>query len=264
VAEANDLYLAGRYRDAVARLQDAIKQDAGYADAWALLGKSNARLATNSDIESSSARSELASQALSASLQAAEIAPMLYEAQVALALGYRAMGESERSRQATQRAIAINPRLAEAYEILANSYGAGPNCRRGIDEERAESLYRKALELDPQLVTAHVARAINRFWGKPGAQAGLDYLASVGDLVPAVRLLWPRAVALLFLKRPDEAEQHLREQATLGPPSIQDEWVMAGVELLRRNDDAARRRMEAVIEKDSATFASSIPDASMA
>ena len=254
VAEANDLYLAGRYRDAVARLQDAIKQDAGYADAWALLSKSNARLAGASDIESSSARSEFQRQALGASLRAAEIAPRLYEAQVALALGYRGVGESELSRQATQRAIDINPRLAEAYEILANSYGAAPNCQRRIDEERAESLYRRALELDPRLVTAHVLRATNLFWGKPGAQAGLDYLDSVRDLVPAGRLLRPRAVALLFLKRPDEAEQHLRELATLGPSSIQDEWVMAGVELLRRNDDVARRRMEAVIEKDFGTL----------
>lgn len=254
VAEANDLYLAGRYSDAVARLQDAIKQDAGYADAWALLSKSNARLTGSSVLESRGAGSELANQALSASLRAVEIDPMLYEAQVALALGYRAVDDSELSRQAAQRAIDINPRLAEAYEILANSYGAAPNCRRPIDEERAESLYQKALELDPRLATAHVARATSLFWGRPGAQAGLDYLTSVRDLVAPVLFLRPRAVALLFLKRPDEAEQHLRELATLGPPSIQDEWVMAGVELVRRNDDVAQRRMEAVIEKDSGTL----------
>ena len=40
VAEANDLYLTGRYRDAVERLQRSVKQDDTYAEAWALLGKS--------------------------------------------------------------------------------------------------------------------------------------------------------------------------------------------------------------------------------
>ena len=46
VAEANDLYLAGRYRDAIERLQRSVKQDDTYAEAWALLGKSYGRLAS--------------------------------------------------------------------------------------------------------------------------------------------------------------------------------------------------------------------------
>ena len=46
VAEANDLYLAGRYQDAIERLQRSLKEDDKYAEAWALLGKSYGRLAT--------------------------------------------------------------------------------------------------------------------------------------------------------------------------------------------------------------------------
>ena len=48
VAEANTLYLATQYREAIQRLETAVAQDEEYADAWALLGKSYARLAEQS------------------------------------------------------------------------------------------------------------------------------------------------------------------------------------------------------------------------
>src|SRR5262249_8627067 len=44
VAQANDLYLAGRWSDAIQRLNTAVAQDEHYAGAWALLGKSYAHL----------------------------------------------------------------------------------------------------------------------------------------------------------------------------------------------------------------------------
>jgi serine/threonine protein kinase len=254
VAEANDLYLAGRYRDAIERLQRSIKEDDRYADAWALLGKSYGRLASALTLDSS-ARTEFHSQALAASERAAELSPVLYEAQVALALAYRGLEQFEPARQAAQRAIDLNPRLAEAYEILANRYSSTPayGCARPRDPDLAERLFRKAIELDPQLITAHQGLSANIGWLDRNLEA-LEY----GDTLLASRpndvgLLRLRAATLLYLKRPDEAEQTLRKVAPLASTSIHDEWVSAGIELMRGNR-AAAGRLEAAVARGPITL----------
>jgi serine/threonine protein kinase/tetratricopeptide (TPR) repeat protein len=256
VAEANDLYLADRYRDAIDRLQLSLNQDHAYADAWALLGKSYARLGTPGVIDSVGAQTQFNSQALKAAQQAATLAPTLYEAHVALALAHRGLEQAEPWRLAAQRAIVINPRLAEAYEILASYYwdAAAYGCARRRDGAEAERLYQKAIELDPQLMTAHWSRVTNMAWGDRD-QAALDYLNAWRNLRPKdVRLLRPRSAILLFLRRPDEAEEQLREMAALAPTSTQDDWVWAGIELMRGNRDVADRRLAAAIERGPITL----------
>ena len=153
LAEANDLYLAGRYRDAIARIQQAIQEDDTYAEAWALLGKSYGRLATPFH---NGAGTEEHRQALTAARRAVALDPDLYEAQVSLALAYRGLFQYEPAEEVAQRAIDLNPRLPEAYEILGSLYinvPYGP-CARRLDSELAERLLEKALELDPLYVTA--------------------------------------------------------------------------------------------------------------
>ena len=124
LAEANDLYLAGRYRDAIAPIQQAIQEDDTYAEAWALLGKSYGRLAT---AFYNRAGKEEHGQALTASLRAVALNPDLYEAQVSLALAYRGLGQYEPAGEAAQRAIDVNPRLPEAYKFLAAFPGYAPD-----------------------------------------------------------------------------------------------------------------------------------------
>ena len=46
----------------------------------------------------------------------------------------------------------------------------------------------------------------------------------------------------------NDAERQLREATALTTTTIQDEWVLAGIELLRGNSDA-QRRLAAVIER---------------
>ena len=249
VAESNDLYLAGRYRDAVARLQSSVRQDAGYAEAWALLGKSYARLASVNTL-AGDGRSELLSQALTASLRAAEINPALYEAQVSLALAYRALEQSEPARQAAERAISLNARLAEGYELLAATYTSTPSygCGRRRDPQMAERFYRKALELDPQLITSHLGLAGQFGWmGQNGTALDLQNVALKYQPKNA-SVLRQRAVSLLYLQRPNEAELQLREVAALTPLSIQDEWVLAAIEIMRGNRDGDKR-LAAAIER---------------
>ena len=85
LAEANDLYLAGRYRDAIARLQRSIQEDDTYAEAWALLGKSYGRLATAFSFRCGDGRAPPGPDGGAAGRRAE---PRLYEAQVSLALAY--------------------------------------------------------------------------------------------------------------------------------------------------------------------------------
>ena len=225
VAEANDLYLAGHYQEAVERLQRSIQQDDAYAEAWALLGKSYGGQAGPFN---SVAGSEFQRKALGASLRAVELSPALYEALVSLALAYRGLFLYEPAAEAAQRAIDINPRLAEAYEVLATLYESSPYgpCARKRDPELAERLFTKALELDPQRRTAHLSLRAHLGW--------LDRLDEAEQLpIPAhlhddVGFIRERAAGMLFRKRPDEAEQLIRAAAERAPVSVHDEWVLAG------------------------------------
>jgi tetratricopeptide (TPR) repeat protein len=167
---------------------------------------------------------------------------------VSLALAYRGLERFEAARQAAQRAIDLNPRLAEAYEVLATCYYSAPTygCARPRDPDMAERLFRKALELDPQLGTAHGSLSAHIGWmGRD--QDALDYSDAILARRPRdVGIMRGRSAQLLYLKRPDESEQQLREVASLAPTSIQDEWVAAGIELMRGNPDAESRLAAAV------------------
>ena len=59
---------------------------------------------------------------MTASLRAVELNPQLYEAQVSLALAYRGLFQYEPAAEVAQRAIDLNQRLPEAYEIRASLY----------------------------------------------------------------------------------------------------------------------------------------------
>jgi serine/threonine protein kinase/Flp pilus assembly protein TadD len=253
VAEANTLYLAASYRDAIRRLESAIAQDERYAEAWALLGKSYARLSANRDlaVHDSGARSEFQQQALRAALRATELNPSLYEAQVALALAYQAMGRVEPWRIAAQKAIELNPRLAEADALMGDSYRASPayGCARQRDPALAERFLRRALQLDPRFGVASVGLILHFTWaGREGdalrtADEALEVLP--GD----VNLQRARSVALIWLGRADDAERQLLTLARASAASVQDEFVLAVVDLLRGHLPDAATRFHAVIER---------------
>ena len=259
VAEANDLYLAGRYRDAIDRLQRSVKQDDTYAEAWALLGKSYGRLASSFNLDSS-ARAEFHSEALAAARRAADLNPTLYEALVSLALAYRNLERFAPAREPAERAIALNPRLAEAYEVLATTYGAFPSygCARPRDPEMAERLFTKAIEVDPQLRTAYQGLSSHLDWMTEPPERDhsgplpmpVNWALDAGlEKWPAdVNLLRSRAAWLVYLRRPDEAAELLRQIASMAPTSIHDEWVGAGIELMRSNRDAEGQLAAAVAQ----------------
>jgi tetratricopeptide (TPR) repeat protein len=240
VAEANDLYLAGRFREAVQRL-DTVPQKERYADAWALLGKSYAQLSSPNYVARGT-RSDLLDRALKASQRAIELEPSLYEAQIALATTYQQLGQVESWRIAVQKAIDLNPRLAEGYVVLGDSYALSPafGCARKRDSDLAERSYRKALQLDPHFSAAYSRLISNLFWSGREDEALRTAEEALRLLPGNVNLLNARAGALIWLRKANELEKQVRQLETMAAPSVLEEWELAVVDLVRgKNQEAA-------------------------
>jgi Tfp pilus assembly protein PilF len=157
-AEGKALYAARQYKAAVGSLERAVARDPEFGSAWALLAKSHARLAQPVWAGGKTASSHASESAT----HAASIAPDNSDTRIALALAARARGDLATWRAEAQRAIDLDPRAAEAYAVLGDSYSAVIYaCNRDQDPERAEAYYRKALELAPDLTTAISNRAGN-------------------------------------------------------------------------------------------------------
>jgi Tfp pilus assembly protein PilF len=157
-AEGKALYAVRQYRGAITSLDRAIARDPNYGSAWALLAKTYGRLAQ--PVWAGGA--DASKRADDAARHAAALAPGNADTRVALALAARARGDLATWRAEAQRAVDLDPRAAEAYALLGDSYTSVVNaCNRDQDAERAESYYRKALELMPNLITAVSNRAGN-------------------------------------------------------------------------------------------------------
>lgn len=157
-AEGKALYAARQYRQAIATLERAVARDANYGSAWALLAKAQARLAQ--PVWAGGA--EASARAAVSARRAAAVAPNSSDTHIALALAARARGDISAWRHEAQQAIDLEPRAAEAYALLGDSYASVVYaCNRDQDPERAEAYYRKALELAPDLTTAISNRAGN-------------------------------------------------------------------------------------------------------
>jgi tetratricopeptide (TPR) repeat protein len=157
-AQGQALYHARRYRDAIEALQQAVTRDQQFGAAWALLAKAYARLAP----PAWAGGTDSAVHATQAALRAGQLAPREADTHVALALAARARGEVLQWRAEAQRALSLDPRAAEAYAVLGDSYSGIPYvCGREVDAERADEYYRQALQLKPDLNTAVSNRATN-------------------------------------------------------------------------------------------------------
>lgn len=157
-AEGAALYSSRQYRDAAIALERAVSRDPSYGLAWAWLSKTYGRLSQPMWAGGKAA----SDRATAAAARAASLAPEVPETHIALALAARARSEVEAWRAEASRAIALDPRAAEAMALLGDSYSAYVySCNRDQDPERAESYYRQALELKPDLITAASNRAHN-------------------------------------------------------------------------------------------------------
>ncbi len=247
VVEARTAYASGDSRGAYDRLQRAVALDPQYAHAWALLSRATARLAAMATFSGGSLE-ELRRSALSTAQRAATLAPSLYEAHVALALAYRETGQPDLWRREAEHAIAINARVAEAYELLGDWYFAatGFGCSRGNDPVRAEGYFNTALGLDPRFSVAWA----NLIYHLHSAGKFDDAMRIADDAARTLpnntTILRARATALLFAaNRPADAEQETR-RIPERERTLFDRWVLATVALVRGETTDATKQLEAI------------------
>jgi len=157
-AEGSALYGSRQYRDAAIALERAVSRDPSYGLAWAWLAKTYGRL-SQPMWTGGKAASDRAAEAANRALR---LAPGVAETHVALALAARARGDVATWRNEAQRAIDLDARSAEGYGLLGDSFSAYVYaCNRDQDPERAETYYRRAMELRPSQSIAASNRAHN-------------------------------------------------------------------------------------------------------
>ena len=157
-AEGSALYAARQYRDAAIALERAVSRDPKYGTAWAWLGKTYGRLS-----QPMWAGGQAASdRAAEAATRAAKLVPGSAETHIALSLAARSRGDVNAWRAEARLALELDARAAEAIALLGDSYSAYVYaCNRDQDPELAETYYRRAMELKPNLSTAASNRAHN-------------------------------------------------------------------------------------------------------
>ena len=245
-SEGRTLYAQSRNTEAIAPLTRATSLDPRYADAWALLAKNQARIGSVSLISSGSV-GDVRRDALRYAQRAVELAPSLYDAHVALALAYRELEDVERWRAEALKAIDLRPQIAEAYELLADSYfAANPwGCRRDRNPALAEQYFQTAIRLDPRWAAPYANFSYHLSWTgrEDDALRIADQGLAVSHANPVVTRA--RALSLIRLRRPDESERDVRQLLATGAPmSGQDHLVLGSVALARGNPELAAREFE--------------------
>ena len=243
------LYAVGQYADSADRFQAAVRIDPEYAEAWALLAKATARLAAPASTTTSGV-GEYRERALRAAERAVTLAPSQYESHVALALASREAERLDEWRIAARRAIAINPRIAEAHALLADSYSAIPTwgCGRDRDPAEAERHYRDALQLDPRWYAAYTSLITELQW-----TGRLEDALRVSDealqALPGNRAIRTyRGLLLTLLDRQDEGELDLMAAIPENSPSLLDQLFLGGIDLRRGHEDTAARRFNFILQ----------------
>ena len=157
-AEGRALYTSRQYRDAAIALERAVSRDTEYGLAWAWLAKTYGRLSQPMWTGGKAASDRAAETAE----RAARLIPGIAETHVALALAARSRGEVPLWRAEAHRAITLDPRSAEAYGLLGDSYSAYVYaCDRDQDPALADSYYSRAMEYSPSHSIAASNRAHN-------------------------------------------------------------------------------------------------------
>jgi DNA-binding winged helix-turn-helix (wHTH) protein/TolB-like protein/Tfp pilus assembly protein PilF len=244
--EGRTLYAQTRHQDAVGPLTQAITLDPQYAQAWALLSKNQARLATITVI-SSGAVDDIRRHALRSAQRAVELAPGLYDAHVALALAHREMENFQQWRAEALKAIELSPQLAEAYELVADSYFAGNawGCRRDRNAPLAEQHFETAIQLDPLWAAPYANLSYHFSWSGREQDALRIADQGLGVLPNNSTITRARALTMIRLGRAQEAEHTIRQMLAGGTAmSSQDHLVLGSAALARGDVDAAAREFD--------------------
>ena len=254
ITEGRTLYASAHWQPALESFKQAVELDPEYAEAWALLGKSYARIAAPSTFVGGPLN-EYRSRALAAAQRAVELDPSSYQGQVALALAYRETSQVVPWRAAARKAIALNPRFSEGYALLGDSYAETGHwgCARERDTPLAVSYYRQALRIDPNVLTYYyILTNYLRLAGR--AEEALQVADEGLRVYPSWRRSRGKVHALIALGRIDEAERTLQKAIAADTLRSEDHINLAIISLKRGHLNAAAdsfKRAEAVAGKNS-------------
>jgi TolB-like protein len=242
------LYVSARLEQALEVAKRAVQLDSRYAEAWALIGKSYARLAAPNFFAGGSLR-WYRDEALAAAARAVELDPSSYEAHVALALACRGSRHVHRWRDAAQNAIELNPRLAEGYAALGDSYS--DNHLYGYGHDRNGSLaiscYRQALRLEPTYPGYWGGLALNLLFAGQNDEA-LQIAYEGLRLHPTSQSIRHELITILFSeKRFDEGEKVLSESISGRTPTVEEQIRLADLDLRRGKLEQAASRFRKVL-----------------
>jgi serine/threonine protein kinase/Tfp pilus assembly protein PilF len=249
-SEARSVYAASTrsYAEAREKLKEVVRLDPQYAQGWALLGKVDARLAAPG-MFTGGALTDLRAEALSAARHAVALNSSLYDAVIAVALASRETGDSSGWRQNAEAATRLNPRMAEGYALLADSYAlnAGWGCRRDLNAVQAEEYYRRTLRIDPRFGPAYSNFGFHLLWADRPTDALRVAEEGLSILPMYVNLRTLRASSLLRLNRVDEAEQVLEPIVRLNAQSPLDVLALIDLDLHRDHLAAANERLNVLL-----------------
>jgi serine/threonine protein kinase/tetratricopeptide (TPR) repeat protein len=244
VTEARSLYALGRFGDARPLLQKAVDRDPTYAQAWALLSKTDSRLLAPAVIAGAPARSAL-DAALTEARTAVGLSPTLVEAEIALALAYRGLREFDSQLAAAARAVKLDPRSGEALVLRGDALAMSPGfgCPTMPQPAQAEAAYRESIRIDPLMSSSYVNLTTHLWWMNRPVEA----LANVDDGLAvqprSLLLLTARPFNLVFADRVDEADALLKERAGTATGRTSSDTLTWGFVALRRRQvsEASRR-----------------------
>jgi DNA-binding winged helix-turn-helix (wHTH) protein/TolB-like protein/Tfp pilus assembly protein PilF len=251
VVLGHNAYASLQLDESRAHLRRAIDLDPNYAVAWALLGTAIARQSLASQFASGSQR-EMRQAALDAARRAVELTPESAHARAALALAHRASEQSDGWKREAEKAVALNPRLPDAHELLGNWYKAAPGegCSRGYDVALAEQYYRTALRLDPRYSFAWGNLIYHLHFSGQVEEAMRAADEAVRELPANSGVRRARSTALVWANRLDEAEQEIATLSGGAPTTnIQDQWVLGAIALFRGDRALASRWFDEVVHR---------------
>jgi len=150
-----------------------------------------------------------------------------------------------------QDAIAIDPKDARPYEALAEAYAASVPYYMGPKEAGplVKQAVQKALEIDPNLATAHATMGDTRLlvdWNWPAAKAEYDRALEINPNLPEAHLGYE--IYFATLGRHDEAIAHARQAFLTDPLAVETRtwtlWVNYDSGHLQETVDEAKRTLE--------------------
>jgi len=150
-----------------------------------------------------------------------------------------------------QDAIAIDPKDARPYEALAEAYAASVPYYMGPKEAGplVKLAVQKALEIDPNLATAHATMGDTRLlvdWNWPAAKAEYDRALEINPNLPEAHLGYE--IYFATLGRHDEAIAHARQAFLIDPLAVETRtwtlWVNYDSGHLQETVDEAKRTLE--------------------